>query len=54
MDASAQQMNKINEVVKNSVDKIEKLAKQSEEISKLVVVIKEIAANESTCIKRSN
>ncbi|NCU17993.1 methyl-accepting chemotaxis protein [Bacillus sp. P1(2020)] len=43
MDESAKQMNKINEVVKNSVVKIKKLAKQSEEISKLVVVIQEIA-----------
>ncbi|WP_269920388.1 methyl-accepting chemotaxis protein [Caldifermentibacillus hisashii] len=56
MDESGQQMNKINEVVKNSVDQIEKLALQSEEISKLVVVIQDIAdqSNEPPCIKRCN
>lgn len=43
MDESAQQMKRINEAVKDSVDKIENLAKQSQEISKLVVVIQDIA-----------
>ena len=43
MDDSAEQMKKINYVFKETVQKVEGLAKKSQDISKLVVVIKDIA-----------
>ena len=43
MNESSMQMQKINDVVRDAVEKVEDLSKQSQEISKLVVVIKDIA-----------
>jgi len=43
MKSSVNQMDNIEKIVKSSVDKVRKLAHQSQEISKLVLVIKNIA-----------
>lgn len=43
MESSSEQMEKIDQIVKNSVDKVQALNKESQKINKLVVVIKEIA-----------
>lgn len=43
MDSSNEQMAKIDEIFKSSVQKVQRLDKQSQEISKLVIVIKGIA-----------
>ncbi|MCQ6274239.1 methyl-accepting chemotaxis protein [Bacillus sp. V3B] len=43
MDSSTNQMSKIDQIVRDSVYKVQNLHKQSQEISKLVVVIKEVA-----------
>ncbi|WP_249260939.1 methyl-accepting chemotaxis protein [Virgibacillus pantothenticus] len=43
MGASVQQMSHINQIVKNAVEKVKGLDTQSQEISKLVEVIKDIA-----------
>ncbi|WP_182199975.1 methyl-accepting chemotaxis protein [Paraliobacillus salinarum] len=43
MQTSTEQMTKINHIVKDSVDKMKKLDDQTQEISKLVLVIKDIA-----------
>ena len=43
MDGSTKQMTAIDEIVKESVHKVSELNQQSQEISKLVIVIKEIA-----------
>lgn len=43
MQSSTAQMNKIYDIVKDAVNKMERLDNQSQEISKLVTVIKEVA-----------
>ncbi|WP_062350705.1 methyl-accepting chemotaxis protein [Bacillus kwashiorkori] len=43
MDTSKEQMVKIDKIVLESVEKVQKLSNESQEISKLIVVIKEIA-----------
>ncbi|WP_337969955.1 methyl-accepting chemotaxis protein [Virgibacillus salexigens] len=43
MKSSSKQMQRINEIVKDAVDKVEGLDTQSQEISKLVTVIKDVA-----------
>lgn len=44
MDASTAQMSSIHHIVKDSVYKVDELSKQTQEISKLVAVIQDIAA----------
>ncbi len=44
MEASTQQMMTIDFIVKNSVEKVDELNKQTQEISKIIAVIHEIAA----------
>ncbi|EON70736.1 methyl-accepting chemotaxis protein [Lysinibacillus sphaericus] len=44
MDASTQQMTTIDHIVKDAVNKVDNLSKQTQEISKLVAVIHDIAA----------
>ncbi|WP_229683221.1 methyl-accepting chemotaxis protein [Virgibacillus oceani] len=43
MNASAEQMDNINGIVKDAVDKVQNLDNQSKEISKLVSIIKDVA-----------
>ena len=43
MTSSNSQMEKIDSIVQNAVEKVKKLDAQAQEISKLVVVIKDIA-----------
>src|SRR5699024_8187881 len=43
MQASMEQMNKIDSIVKDAVEKVQELDGQSQEISKLVNVVKDIA-----------
>lgn len=43
MESSSQQMMKIDEIVMNAVQRMDKLDNQTQEISKLIVVIKDIA-----------
>ncbi|MFF2793913.1 methyl-accepting chemotaxis protein [Lysinibacillus xylanilyticus] len=44
MDASTEQMTSINHIVKDAVYKVDELSKQTQEISKIVAVIQDIAA----------